>query len=198
MRDLNATVGPAKEPTAAPFDYSWAVGAAAAMAGSAMLLWASVMRSAAIQPCAMSAPTMRLWYVTPYGVPFGAAAAWTAWHNAFGTPAAWWLAPVPGFAGRSDVAAIWGSALAAIGLAVMRAWVAPPDAARSVVVLCQTARDHEQNSQPVAETTPYSAYRTDGGHAAAQITVMQLGMDRGDRPCAGNAARSRRDSRVLH
>lgn len=198
MRDLNATVGPAKDSTAAPFDWIWAVGAAATMAGSVMLLWAGALRSAAMQPGAMSAPTKRLWYVAPYGVPFGAAAAWAAWHNAFGTPAASWLAPATGLAGRSDVAASWGRAVAALGLAVMRAWVAPPAAARSVVVPWQTARDLEQQGQPIAEITPYSAYRTDGGHAAAQITVTQLGMDRRDWPYAGDAARSRRDSRVLH
>jgi hypothetical protein len=191
MRDLNGAVRQTKEPTAVPFDYFWAVGAAATIAGSAMLLWgASAVRSA-------MRPT-RLWYVTPYGAPLGAAAALTAWHKAFAIPSAWWFTPVPGVADRDELTASWGSAFAALGLAVMRAWVTAPDAGQNVVVLWQPAPELEPCSQPVTKNAPYSAYRTDGGHAAAQITVTQLGMDRGDRPCGRSAARSRRSSQVLH
>jgi hypothetical protein len=195
MGDLKATVHPAQERTAAPFDYLWAVGAATTMAGSAMLLWASAMRSA-MRPCAVQ-PT-RFWYVTLYDASFGPAAAWTAWHNAFSTPTAWWLAPISGPADRGDPTATWGSAYAALGLALMRAWMTPPDVTRNAPAFWQPARNLEQWGQPIPEIAPYSAYRTDGGHAAAQITVTQLGLDRGDRPCVDNAARNRPSSRVLH
>ena len=194
--------------TDAAFDYVWAaVGVATLVAGSAMQLWAGAMRSAPIRsgpgdrsPVIMS--TMRFWYLMPYHSPYGAATAWVGtwpammlWRDALGGPKAWWLPPASGAAERDNPLAPWAVAFAAAGLAAMRAWSAPVDARPPMAVHWQPTPLVDQ--QP-SGANPYSAYRTDGGHAAAQITVAQFDMNRARRPCESSSATQRRRPTSFH
>jgi hypothetical protein len=89
------------------------------------------------------------------------------WSGLMGCPAP--LSAAANGARRSELFFSWHTAFAAVGLATLRAW-APPlahprESARA------SACDLEQQSQSVAPTTVFSAYRSDGGHATAQIRV---------------------------
>jgi hypothetical protein len=89
------------------------------------------------------------------------------WSGVMGCPAP--LSAAANGARRSELFFSWHTVFAAVGLATLRAWapplVHPRERERA------SACDLEQQSQSVAPTTVFSAYRSDGGHATAQIRV---------------------------
>ncbi len=90
------------------------------------------------------------------------------WSGVMGCPAP--LSAAANGARRSELFFSWHTAFAAVGLATLRAWAAPPSANPRADAHA-SGRDLEQPSQSVAPTTVFSAYRSDGGHATAQIRV---------------------------
>jgi hypothetical protein len=98
-----------------------------------------------------------------------------AWHDMLGTSAAWWFPLALDPASRDDVIAAWEAAFAAAGLLALRGWPAWPDPSQQLPVLWQAEPELEAY---LTVANPYSVYRTDGGHAAAQITVSLPKMSR--------------------
>ena len=91
----------------------------------------------------------------------------------------------------------WHTAFAAVGLAALRVW-APPSADRRDDAGA-SGPDLQQRPQPIAPAPVFSAYRSDGGHATAQIRVDTP--SRAARPCAIDAPghlRHRKTSSFLH
>ncbi|HXF53387.1 MAG TPA: hypothetical protein VNK52_04615 [Hyphomicrobiaceae bacterium] len=170
MLRSDAIVPADKERAASPFEVYWAtVRAALALTGSAMLLGANAVRSAANYWSGIT--TERSWPMTGPGV----------WRDS----GPWWSAATSSFAFRDNAPGAWGSLMAA-GLEVMRAWtgphVSPFGTGRA------DAGDSEPCRRPSVAVTPYSAYRTDGGHAAAQIAMAAMPV-RAEGPCADGEGR---------
>jgi|GEM_PF-4697828 len=163
MLGSDATVPADKAQAALPFEVYWAtVRATVALTGSAMLLWANAAGS--VGRNGLSA--LRTW-------PMTGPAAWGGW-------GLWWPAPVSRATYRNDGSGSWSSLLAA-GLTVMRAWTDPRIPPFGTVH--EAAPDNEPCRPASIALIPYSAYRTDGGHAAAQIAVAEMPLTVGGR-CA--------------
>jgi hypothetical protein len=184
MLDMDAHARLMKVWTGAALDCAWtAIGVATTMAESATQLWAAALQSPAARPLPAHRPqhgvsNARSWYRSPLRSPFEDALAFTAtwpvvtaWQDMLGPSRGWWTFRPFGL-GPAAVCSPWGAAAASAWSATPWVWPAPLDPWRQIALLWQPA-----GFLPLLPASnPYSVYRTDGGHASAQITLPRATM----------------------